>query len=149
MADNMTRGTFRTSAPFAFSLRLLARIGAVGLLGTILPGFASAQAMKDPTRPPAQFLGPADLAQAATQSDSGLQSIKRTGKRSLALLNGEWIKPGDKAGEAVVVKIEENAVVLSYPDGRRETIGMYPDVELRPKEVQSRPKQAARRAAGR
>ncbi len=104
---------------------------------------------KDPTRPPPQFLDPADVAQAATPPDSGLQTIKRTGKRYLALLNGEWVKPGDKTGEAVVVKIEEHSLVLSYPDGRRETIGMYPDVELRPKEMHSRPRKAAGRTAGR
>jgi len=126
--------------------RMLARICAVGLLAAALPSLAAAQAMaegnyrgmRDPTRPPAQFLDPADAAQAATPADSGLQTIKRTGKRYLALLNGEWVKPGDRSGEAVVAKIEEHAVVLQYPDGRRETIGMYPDVELRPKKAAGR-----------
>ena len=142
MADDMSQGAFLIRAAFTYLLRLLARIGAIGLLGMVLPGSASAQAMKDPTRPPAQFLGSADLAQDTTPPDSGLQSIKRTGKHYLALLNGEWVKTGDKAGEAVVAKIGDNAVVLSYPDGRRETIGMYPDVDLKPM-------QAARRAARR
>ncbi len=119
---------------------LLVRLCAVVLLAA-LPGLSLAQGMRDPTRPPPQFLDPAYEMQDATPPDSGLQTIKRTGKRYLALLNGEWIKPGDKAGEAVVVKIEEHAVVLGYADGRRETIGMYPDVELRPK-------RAARKAAG-
>lgn len=123
------------------SLVPLARLCAAVLL-VALPGISMAQGMRDPTRPPPQFLDPAYETQEATPLDTGLQTIKRTGKRYLALLNGEWIKPGDKAGEAVVVKIEENAVVLSYPDGRREMIGMYPDVELRPK-------RAARKAAGR
>ncbi len=128
--------------------KVLMRIGAISMLAA-LAGAAMAQGMKDPTRPPAQFMDPADAAQAAMPTDSGLQTIKRTGKRYLALLNGEWVKPGDRSGEAVVVKIEEHAVVLQYPDGRRETIGMYPDVELRPKEVQSRPKKIASRMAGR
>ncbi|MCZ7653367.1 MAG: hypothetical protein M5R42_02425 [Rhodocyclaceae bacterium] len=123
------------------------RICALSMLAA-LPGAVMAQGMKDPTRPPPQFLDPADVAQAAMPPDSGLQSIKRTGKRYLALLNGEWVKPGDRAGEAVVVKIAEQSVVLSYPDGRRETIGMYPDIELRPKEVQSRPRKAAGRTVG-
>lgn len=142
MADDMSQGVFLIRAAFTYLLRLLARIGAIGLLGMVLPGSASAQAMKDPTRPPAQYLGLSDPAQDATTPDSGLQSIKRTGKHALALLNGEWVRAGDKAGEAMVVKIGENTVVLDYPDGRRETIGMYPDVELKPI-------QAARRAARR
>lgn len=155
----MTKGIScgMANPPASGCFQVLARICAVGLLTAALPGLAAAQAMaeashrgmRDPTRPPAQFLDPNDAAQAATPPDSGLQTIKRTGKRYLALLNGEWVKPGDRSGEAVVVKIEEHAVVLQYPDGRRETIGMYPDVELRPKEVQSRPKKAASRMAGR
>lgn len=114
------------------------RIWIVGLLGIALSGIAWAQAMRDPTRPPPQFLDPADAAQAALPPDSGLQTIKRTGKRYVALLRGEWVKPGDRFGEAVVEKIGEHAVVLQYPDGRRETIGQYPDVELRPKKATGR-----------
>lgn len=127
----------------------LACLCAIGMMTAALPGNVAAQGLRDPTRPPAQFLDPADATQAAMLPDSGLQSIKRTGKRYLALLNGEWVKPGDKAGEATVVKIAEHSLVLSYPDGRRETIGMYPDIEMRPKEVQSRPRKAAGRTAGR
>ena len=132
--------------PAAGFFPVLARICAVGLLAAALPSLAAAQpmaegsyrGMRDPTRPPAQFLDPADAAQVATPADSGLQTIKRTGKRYLALLNGEWVKPGDRSGEAVVAKIEEHTVVLQYPDGRRETIGMYPDVELRQRKVAGR-----------
>ena len=129
-------------------LAVAMRICAISMLAAALPGAVMAQGMKDPTRPPPQFLDPADVAQVAMPPDSGLQSIKHTGKRYLALLNGEWVKPGDRAGEAVVVTIAEQSVVLSYPDGRRETIGMYPDIELRPKEVQSRPRKAAGRTVG-
>lgn len=141
----MSKGHY--SGQHGTRLTVAMRICALSMLAA-LPGAVMAQGMKDPTRPPPQFLDPADVAQAAMPPDSGLQSIKRTGKRYLALLNGEWVKPGDRAGEAVVVKIAEQSVVLSYPDGRRETIGMYPDIELRPKEVQSRPRKAAGRTVG-
>jgi len=141
----MSKGHY--SGQHGTRLTVAMRICALSMLAA-LPGAVMAQGMKDPTRPPPQFLDPADVAQAAMPPDSGLQSIKRTGKRYLALLNGEWVKPGDRAGEAVVVKIAEQSVVLSYPDGRRETIGMYPDIELRPKEVQSRPRKAVGRTVG-
>lgn len=141
----MSKGLY--SGQHGTRLAVAMRICAISMLAAALPGAVMAQGMKDPTRPP-QFLDPADVAQAAMPPDSGLQSIKRTGKRYLALLNGEWVKPGDRAGEAVVVTIAEQSVVLSYPDGRRETIGMYPDIELRPKEVQSRPRKAAGRTVG-
>lgn len=116
-----------------FGRNLLRGLGIVvlGLTGICLPAVASAQALRDPTRPPAPFLDPADALQAATPPDAGLQTIKRTGKRRAALLHGEWVKPGDKSGEAVVERIEEQSVVLRHPDGRRETILMYPDVDMK------------------
>ncbi len=110
----------------------------LGLLGVGMTGAAWAQAMRDPTRPPAQFLDPADAAEAATPAASGLQTIKRTGKRRMALLHGEWIKPGDRTGEAVVEKIDDQSVVLKYQDGRRETIRLYPEVEMHSSKVVKR-----------
>lgn len=110
----------------------------IALLG--LPGINQAHALKDPTRPPAPFLGQADLAQATlSPSESGLQSIRRSGKRRVALLHGVWVRPGDKAGEAVVVRIDEQALVLRHPDGKREIISLYPDVEMKPARVAKRP----------
>ena len=65
-----------------------------------------------------------------------------TRQRRAALLHGEWVKPGDKFGEAVVEKIDDQSVTLHHPDGRRETIRMYPEVD-----VQS--SRAVKRMAGR
>ena len=45
-------------------------------------------------------------------------------------LHGEWVKSGDKHGEATVGRIEDQSVVLEYPDGRKETIKMYPEVDM-------------------
>lgn len=100
----------------------------IALAGAAQPG--QAQTMRDPTRPPAQFLDPADAADESIAPVSGLQTIKRTGKRRAALLHGEWVKPGDKHGEAIVKRIDEQSVVLEYPDGRQETIKMYPEVDM-------------------
>lgn len=100
----------------------------IALAGAAQPG--QAQTMRDPTRPPAQFLDPADAAEETIAPVSGLQTIKRTGKRRVALLHGEWVKPGDKHGEAVVKRIDDQSVVLEYPDGRQETIKMYPEVDM-------------------
>lgn len=109
----------------------------LGLLGVCAFGTAWAQTMRDPTRPPTQFLDAADAAE-ATPPVSGLQTIKRTGKRRVALLHGEWVKPGDVFGEAVVEKIDDQSVVLRYQDGRRETIRLYPDVEMQSSRVVKR-----------
>ncbi len=100
----------------------------IAFAGAAQPG--QAQTMRDPTRPPVQFLDPADAAEESVAPVSGLQTIKRTGKRRLALLHGEWVKSGDKHGEAIVKRIDDQSVVLEYPDGRLETIKMYPEVDM-------------------
>jgi hypothetical protein len=100
----------------------------IALAGAAQPG--QAQTLRDPTRPPVQFLDPADAAEESVAPVSGLQTIKRTGKRRAALLHGEWVKSGDRHGEAVVKRIDDQSVVLEYPDGRQETIKMYPEVDM-------------------
>lgn len=119
---------------------LLRRAVALGMMNICLMAGASAQAMRDPTRPPAQFLDPGEAA-ATVPAESGLQSIKRTGKRRMALLQGVWVRQGDKLGEAVVAKIDDQSVTLRFPDARLETIWMYPDVDMQPVK-------AAKRTAG-
>ena len=129
------------SARFCRNVLRGLRIVVLGLPGICLPAVACAQALRDPTRPPAPFLDPADTVQTAAPA-TGLQSIRRSGKRRVALLHGEWVRPGDKAGEAVVERIDEQALVLRHPDGSREIIPLYPDVEMKPA-------RAAKRAAAR
>lgn len=113
----------------------------IGLGCFCLATAAASQTMKDPTRPPAPFLEPGDAAVTVPAQESGLLSIKRAGKRRTALLHGDWVKPGDKVGEAVVVRIDDQSVVLRYPDARLETLRMYPEVDM--KSVK-----AAKRTAG-
>ena len=100
----------------------------IALAGVAQPG--QAQTLRDPTRPPAQFLDPADAAEDSMAPVSGLHTIKRSGKRRAALLHGDWVKSGDKHGEATVGRIDDQSVVLEYPDGRKETIKMYPEVDM-------------------
>ena len=123
MADDMNR---RQPTANRIAAGLAAML--VALAGAAKPG--QAQTMRDPTRPPAQFLDPADATVDSMAPASGLQTIKRTGKRRAALLHGEWVKPGDRHGEAVVKRIDDQSVVLEYPDGRRETIKLYPEVDM-------------------
>lgn len=119
----------------------IAPIACLLIAALALTGAAQAQAMRDPTRPPARFLDPAQASEAAAPQAAGLQTIKRTGKRRAALLNGEWLRPGERAGEATVEKIDDQSLVLLHPDGRRETFWLYPEVEMQAVK-------AARRAAG-
>lgn len=94
-----------------------------GLLG----GAAQAQ-LADPTRPP----GDAAVAAAAPgepPAATGLQSVilRKNGKPA-ALINGAVVELGGKVGEAKLVKVSEDAVVLRGPGGD-ETLRLMPAAE--------------------
>lgn len=99
------------------------------VMGVVAADGALAQALHDPTRPPAQFFDPASAAENGLSPNSGLQTIMISGKRRAAMINGELVKAGDKVGEAIVERIADGEVVLRQSDGRREVLKLYPDVE--------------------
>jgi len=89
--------------------------------------------LADPTRPPVQAAAPAgDAANAvATPVATGLQSVilSRDGKgRPAAVINGEVVQLGGKVGEARLVKVAEDHVVLLGAEGR-ETLRLMPAAE--------------------
>ena len=111
----------------ARGLNLFLALGALPLLCGW--SHAAVAQLSDPTRPalsPAQAAdAPADLAPAA----SGLQSvILRKGGKPAALINGEVVELGGKVGEAKLVKVSEDAVVLKGPAGE-ETLRLIPAAE--------------------
>ncbi len=91
---------------------------------------AGAQAINDPTRPPAGFMAPS-AAEGAAASGPVLQSVKISRAGSSAIIGGETVKLGAKYGDARVVRISENEVVLRSASGT-EILRMYPGVEIRP-----------------
>lgn len=108
-----------------------------GRLITLIAGFLVASAwasighgqLADPTKPPAALAAPAPDAPAAGAAAVGLQSvIMRKNGKPAALINGEVVELGDKLGEAKLVKITEDAVVLRGPQGE-ETLRLTPAAE--------------------
>lgn len=99
---------------------------------------AAAQALPDPTRPPAQVIHASGDADAGSGSSGGLQSVMISGKTRSAVINGEPVKLGGKVGEATVTRIDENGVTLRNADGATETLKLYPDVEIKPRKAASR-----------
>jgi MSHA biogenesis protein MshK len=104
---------------------------------TLIAGFLVASAwasighgqLADPTKPPAALAAPAPDAAAAGAAVAGLQSvIMRKNGKPAALINGEVVELGDKLGEAKLVKITEDAVVLRGPQGE-ETLRLTPAAE--------------------
>jgi MSHA biogenesis protein MshK len=104
---------------------------ALAALLSILHTQAQAQALADPTRPPAETMP----AQAAGQpnaspvsSEPVLQSIltPHTGKgRARAIIDGQTVFVGDKFGDAVVAEIGGNEVVLRA-NGKRRVLELFP-----------------------
>lgn len=104
----------------------LAALFALGLAG---PGAqAQAQALDDPTRPPAALWAPASavpVGPARPQLQSVLISNKPGGRR-VAVIDGQVVRVGSKVGDAVVTDIRDTAVLLRR--GKTlETFTLYPD----------------------
>lgn len=90
---------------------------------------AQAQAIDDPTRPPAALWTPA-ASEAAPPKPSRpqLQSVlisNKPGGRRVAVIDGQIVRQGGKVGDAVVVEIRDTAVVMRR--GKTlETFKLYP-----------------------
>jgi MSHA biogenesis protein MshK len=90
---------------------------------------AQAQAIDDPTRPPAALWTPtASEAAPPKPARPQLQSVlisNKPGGRRLAVIDGQIVRQGTKVGDAVVVDIRDTAVVLRR--GKTlETFKLYP-----------------------
>lgn len=120
----------------------------LALAGIGWPLAGVAQGLADPTRPPSHLIDPARGGMAQSEvSSNPLQSIIRSGKTRKALVNGEWVKIGDKVGAAEVESIGDAAVVLKQEDGSKETLKLYPDVEISKSKTKLRTAPAPRPAA--
>lgn len=97
-------------------------------IALLMTGPVMAQ-LADPTRPPPDLSTSVDPSTAASATASGLQSIiiRKTGQRA-ALINGEVVELGGKVGDAKLVKIAEDRVVLKGPEGE-QTLRLMPAAE--------------------
>lgn len=94
-----------------------------------LPPTAQAQGLPDPTRPPAALEAPSAVGEAGQGAATGLQTIiRREGRKPAAVINGEYVELGGKAGDAKLVKVGEDSVVLQGPGGKEE-LKLFPGVE--------------------
>lgn len=126
----------RQTARPAFNSQLATRdskpgFGALALAALLIawPLGSGAQGLNDPTRPPAAVFSnaPGDTGAAAGPL---LQSVMISPAGSSAIIGGEIVKLGGKYGDARVVKITANEVVLRSPNGT-EILRMYPEVNMK------------------
>jgi hypothetical protein len=113
---------------------VLAALLATLFLAGAVP-LAAAQGVPDPTRP-------SGVAEYGVNggSDSGLQSIiRRHGQKPRALINGELVTLGDKVGEARLVAIKDDHVVLQDASGQRETLALTPGINKQARPPHSKP----------
>jgi MSHA biogenesis protein MshK len=101
---------------------------------------AQAQALTDPTRPPAAVLaaqarGPSAGAgvEASPAADPApkLQMLRIGPSQEYALIGGRVVRLGGTVDGAKLVEIRRDAVVLQPAEGGRETISLYPGIRIR------------------
>lgn len=98
------------------------------LLMLFAPCATQAQ-VADPTRPAIDTGSTAPEGMAAASASTGLQSIiQRQSGKPAALINGVVVELGGKVGEARLVKIGEDFVVLRGAMGN-ETLRLTPGIE--------------------
>jgi MSHA biogenesis protein MshK len=96
-------------------------------LALMLCAASAAAQMNDPTRPPASFgAGEADA------GDGGimLQSVLISPIQRAAIINGVLVRLGEKYGDAVLIEVTENEVVLRG-GGVRQVLKLHPGVNMR------------------
>jgi len=101
---------------------------ALGAVLALMPTAALSQAMKDPTRPPAELTVAAPQVEgAAGQQLHQLQSVIISPTRKAAIIDGVLVELGAKYGDAVLTKVAEDEVVLKS-DVSEEVLKLYPAV---------------------
>lgn len=118
MAASLIRGQ-------RFCRSYAAQLSALSLLSSVLC-HSHAEALPDPTRPPAEI---STLAQVAAPKEPGLQSVYISPIRRAAIINGQTIELGGRFGNSRLVEVSENGIVLEGAQGRR-TMALFPGVEL-------------------
>ena len=96
---------------------------------TLLAGGAVAQALQDPTRPPASLMAPVKGAPVAVAPEGPhLQSIliaRTPGGRHVAVIDGETVRLGDSFKGARVERMTQTEVVLSK-GGKKQVLKLFP-----------------------
>ena len=97
----------------------------VALAGAMGSTAAQPQIMTDPTRPPVGIF--ADVPD-ATALGNQLQSVMISPTRRAAIINGVVVELGARYGDAVLMQVAEDEIVLES-GGSRQVLKLHPAVE--------------------
>ncbi|GGE89021.1 MSHA biogenesis protein MshK [Massilia psychrophila] len=107
---------------------MTARLLAALLWVAASAGTASAQALRDPTLPPAQLAPAGDGAAPAEAARPVLQSVligHLPGGRRVAVIDGQTVRIGEKFKGAVLASVSDNQAVL-LRGGNKLVLRLYP-----------------------
>lgn len=98
------------------------------ILGIFFAGYALAvESLPDPTRPPASLSASVNHGP-AVNAGPVLQSVLISAGRRVAVISGQTVQTGGKVGDARVIRIAENEVVLA--NGKDlQTLKLFPGIE--------------------
>ena len=103
------------------NILLIITMAVVGLGATLAPACATANdslvGLPDPTRPSSALGDGGDDGVATGVHGLVLQSVLIAPQRRLAVINGKTLAVGERIGEATVVAIRPQDVVLKRPSG--------------------------------
>lgn len=105
------------------------------LLLCVWPCAGSAEALQDPTRPPAEIgegagAGASITIRSSAPTMRGLLSVIISPSRCAAIIDGKTIKLGEKYGNATLIEITPNGVLLQGSSGVR-SMGLFPGVGVK------------------
>ncbi|MBI3903722.1 MAG: hypothetical protein HY306_12405 [Nitrosomonadales bacterium] len=100
------------------------------MAGMLLCTAATAQeVLPDPTRPPSEISAPVTQTGHAVSKERGLQSVIISPTHRAAVINGQVVEPGEMTGDARLIEVNENGVVLQGVHGR-QVLPLFPGVEI-------------------
>lgn len=95
---------------------------------------ATAEELPDPTRPPAIIAAPVATGPgAAEKKPLGLQSVIISKDRHAAIIDGETVELGGKHGDARLIEVNEDGVVLQGAQGR-QVMTLFPGIKMTARE---------------
>jgi len=94
------------------------------LLAVVIPSAGAAQGLADPTRPP----NAADALGEGVSAGGSLQSVILSSRRKLAVIDGQTVALGGKAGEFTLVALSASEAVLRRGEETR-ILKLYPAAE--------------------
>jgi MSHA biogenesis protein MshK len=109
-------------------MRSLKAYGWMLLSLSAIPAISSAQTLTDPTRPPPE------LSAQPGAATSGLQSIIISPARRAAIIDGQTVELGGKAGDVRLIEVSESGVVLQGSTGR-QVLTLFPNVRINKKAI--------------